>query len=105
MATAKQPHPAAIRMMSNMSFLRRARRSADTEGIERHQHRQGEGEMQHDDDANLEQRVAGMGRGRLLFGHRPCVGARETKAVHARIEGVHAVGNRAVSEGRRIGMP
>ena len=106
MATAKQPHPAAIRMMSNMSFLRRARRSADTEGIERHQHRQGEGKMQRDDDADLEQRVAGMGRGRLLFGRRPCVsGARETKAVHARIEGLRFVGNRAESEGRRIGMP
>ena len=62
MATAKQPHPAAIRMTSNMSLLPKVWRSADTEGIERDQHGQREGEVQRDDDADLEQRVAGMGR-------------------------------------------
>ena len=95
MATAKQPHPAAIRMTSNMSLLPKVWRSADTEGIERPQHCQDEGQMQHEDDADLEQRVAGSGNVLLLtWQRRPCrtdsipmrnrvvARAREAKAVH-----------------------
>ena len=95
MATTKQPHPAAIRMTSNMSLLPKVWRSANTEGIECHQHHQGEGEMQRYDDADLEQRVAGSGHVLLLTRQRrPCrtgsipmrnrvvARAREAKAVH-----------------------
>jgi hypothetical protein len=62
MAIAKQPTPTAIRMMSNIFVLLEMARSDDAERIERKPDREGECQMHRQDETDLDDHIACLGR-------------------------------------------
>lgn len=70
MPSTKQPQPAAIRITSNIGLLPLSLRSGPAAGVQGHSHRDRKGEVQRQDEPNLEQDLAWSGRMARRLGQR-----------------------------------